>query len=148
MESSMTYLGLPIIIGRSKSQIFNFVKQRLWNNLNGWKERTLSQAGRKVLIKAIIQAIPSYVMGCFRLPNAICDHIKSLTARLFWSGNAQEWKMHWLNSKKLTTSKKKGGLGFHMSMAFNQHLLAKQWWRMLTFSNSLITKVLKSKYFP
>ncbi|XP_057440277.1 uncharacterized protein LOC130732189 [Lotus japonicus] len=44
------YLGLPTIIGKSKTQIFNFVKERVWKKLKGWKERVLSRAGREVLL--------------------------------------------------------------------------------------------------
>ncbi|XP_057425990.1 uncharacterized protein LOC130719383 [Lotus japonicus] len=73
------YLGLPTMIGRSKTQIFNFVKDRVWKKLKGWKESALSRAGREVLIKAVAQAIPSYVMSCFILPDGICDQIEGVS---------------------------------------------------------------------
>ncbi|XP_057443766.1 uncharacterized protein LOC130735911 [Lotus japonicus] len=38
------YLGLPTMIGKSKTRIFNFVKDRVWKKLKGWKESTLSRA--------------------------------------------------------------------------------------------------------
>jgi len=31
------YLGLPAVVGRSKSQVFNFIMDRVWEKLKGWK---------------------------------------------------------------------------------------------------------------
>ena len=62
------YLGFPSMIGRSKKQDFNEVKERVGNKLIGWKEKLLSIGGREILIKAMAQAIPTYTMGCFLLP--------------------------------------------------------------------------------
>ena len=47
------YLGLPSLIGRSKKQIFNEVKERVGKKLMGWKEKMLSIGGREILIKAV-----------------------------------------------------------------------------------------------
>ena len=63
-----TYLGLPTLIGRSKYQAFSFLKDRVWKKLQGWKGTMLSRAGKKVLIKAVAQSIPTYTMSVFQLP--------------------------------------------------------------------------------
>ena len=112
-ESFDKYLGLRAIIGKSKSQVFAFVKERVWKKLKGWKERFLSRAGREVLIKSIVQAIPSHVMSCFGIPLSICHDIDSMISRFFWGGNVDERPMHWVSWEKMTCSKTKGGLGFH-----------------------------------
>jgi hypothetical protein len=62
------YLGLPSYIGRSKAQVFVEIKEHMGRKLMGWKEKMLSARGREVLIKAVIQAIPTYTMSCFKLP--------------------------------------------------------------------------------
>ena len=66
-------LGLPTQFGRSKVRDFNFIMDKVLKKLKGWKERNLSFAGRGVLIKAVAQAIPVFVMTCFLLPQETCD---------------------------------------------------------------------------
>lgn len=78
------YVGLPTIVGRSKTQVFAFVKERVWKKLKGWKERALSRAGREVLVKSVLQAIPTYVMSCFSLPTSLCEEIEVMINRFFW----------------------------------------------------------------
>lgn len=47
------YLGMPTHFGRSKEQDLNFIMDRVWSKLKGWKEKSLSFEGRGVLIRAI-----------------------------------------------------------------------------------------------
>lgn len=35
------YLGLPMVFGRSKKEIFALVKERVWKKIKGWKEKLL-----------------------------------------------------------------------------------------------------------
>ncbi|KAL4620439.1 hypothetical protein ACB092_06G154000 [Castanea dentata] len=56
------YLGLPSFIGRKKKDIFDNIKQRVWEKLQGWEGKLLSQAGREILIKAVAQALPTYTI--------------------------------------------------------------------------------------
>ncbi|GJV60623.1 reverse transcriptase [Tanacetum coccineum] len=62
------YLGLPSVHGRKKGDFFGFLLEKVLQKLQGWKQNVLSQAGREVLIKSVIQAIPTYAMQCYLLP--------------------------------------------------------------------------------
>ena len=77
------YLGLPSIIGKSKNEVFAKIKERVGRKLAGWKEKILSIGGRETLIKAVVQAIPTYAMSCFQLPKGLCDDIEGMMKR-FW----------------------------------------------------------------
>ena len=48
------YLGQPSLIGRKKKASLEYIKERVWRKLQGWGEKLLSQAGREVLIKAVV----------------------------------------------------------------------------------------------
>ena len=45
------------------------------------------------------------------------------------------------------TSKDQGGLGFRDLIMFNKALLAKQMWRMLKNTESMVGSIMKAKYF-
>ncbi|XP_045831384.1 uncharacterized protein LOC123922735 [Trifolium pratense] len=142
------YLGMPIVQGRSKKQIFNFMKEKIWKKLKGWKEKNLSFAGRGTLIKAVAQAIPTYLMSSFLISKGVCDQLEQMICNFWWRSTTDQKKLHWLKWSKVCTHKKEGGLGFRNLGAFNEALLAKQGWRLITNPNSLVAQVLKAKYYP
>ena len=79
------YLGLPSIIGRSKKLVFAEIKEKVGKKLVGWKGKLLSVVGKKVLIKAVVQAIPTYTISYFQLPKSLCEVLEKLM-RSFWWG--------------------------------------------------------------
>ncbi|KAF5450327.1 hypothetical protein F2P56_030688 [Juglans regia] len=140
------YLGLPIMVGRSKYNTFRGIKDRIWLKISNWKNQFLSPAGKEVLLKAVIQAILTYHMSVFALPKRLCKEIAALMSRFWWSHGQNEKKIQWWSWKKMGLAKTSGGLGFRELESFNRALLAKQCWRILTNPNSIATKVLKDKY--
>ncbi|XP_019167308.1 PREDICTED: uncharacterized protein LOC109163041 [Ipomoea nil] len=66
----------------------------------------------------------------------------------YWWGSGTDQKIHWKAWDKLCIPKKYGGLGFKDLRAFNVALLGKQVWRLLTNTDSLVSKVYKARYYP
>jgi hypothetical protein len=135
-------------VGRSKITAFKSIRERVWKRLQDWKIKFLSQAGKEILLKAVVQAIPTYCMGMFKIPKSLCSEINSLMSRFFWGRKEKDKGIHWMNWEKLGLSKKSGGLGFREFACFNKALLAKQIWRMWKTPESLIAKIIKAKYHP
>jgi len=52
--------------------------------MQGWKEKLLSQAGREVMIKAVVQSIPIYSMSVFKLPVGLCKDIEAMIQKFWW----------------------------------------------------------------
>jgi len=91
-----TYLGLPSFIGRSKVQAFNSIKDRVQQRLNNWKVKFLSQAGKEILLKAVVQAIPTYSMSVFLLPATLCREPQGMMQHFWWGHMAKESNVHWM----------------------------------------------------
>ncbi|CAN6675688.1 unnamed protein product [Malus baccata var. baccata] len=148
VDNPDTYLGVPAIWGRSKKRGLAYVKGRILGKLQGWKQSALSRAGREVLIKAVVQAIPAYPMCIFKFPSVVCHELDALVARFWWGGHGENRKIHWVSKEVLGLPKDMGGLGFRNFQEFKDALLAKQCWRLLTEPNSLWARVIKARYFP
>ena len=69
---SEKYLGLPTAVGRVTGEVFDFIAERIRSKLNGRSEKNLSYAAKEVMIKSIIQAMPTYSMACFLLGKGTC----------------------------------------------------------------------------
>ncbi|WCJ29809.1 Retrovirus-related Pol polyprotein from type-1 retrotransposable element R2 [Euphorbia peplus] len=148
VDSFQRYLGMPSLIGRSKKQIFSFIRDRIAKKLNGWKERNLSQAGKEVLIKAVAQSIPQYIMSSFALPITFCLELQQMIRKFWWGKEEGSKGRSWIQWNKLCLPKCQGGLGFRWLESFNLAFLAKQGWRLLTQPDSLCARILKAKYYP
>jgi hypothetical protein len=142
------YLGLGTPEGRMCKDKFKTTKQRLVKRCSNWVEKNMSMAAKEVLIKSVAQAIPTYLMGVFKLPAGACDEITQIIRRFWWGEEGGKRKVHWIPWDKLLASKSKGGMGFRDMRKFNQALLARQAWRLVQFPESLCARVLRAKYFP
>lgn len=123
------YLGLPLLVGKGKRKAFNRIKDQVGRKIASWKGKLLSNGGREILIKAVAQAMPTYIMSCFKLSKSLCKEMNSMMSNFWWGQKEKERKMAWISWEKLFTSKMEGGggMGFRDLKAFNLTLLAKQW---------------------
>ncbi|KAG7600499.1 Reverse transcriptase zinc-binding domain [Arabidopsis suecica] len=140
------YLGLPELFGRKKKDLFSQIVDRIKQKALSWSSRFLSQAGKLIMLKSVLAAMPSYTMSCFKIPTNLCKRIQSALTRFWWDANSEKKKMCWVSWKKLTKSTQNGGLGFRDIQKFNDALLAKVSWRILINPHCLLARVLLGKY--
>ena len=105
------YLGLPVPEGRVHKGQFETVQDRLRKRLVDWSEQYVSVGNKEILIKAVAQAIPTYVMSIFCLPVSVCDDLTRLMRQYWWGVENGKRKMAWLSWEKMTLPKDMGAWG-------------------------------------
>jgi hypothetical protein len=145
--ANSSYLGLPILFGSSKKEDFQFIVDRVSSKMDGWHAKTLSQAGRLMLIKSVAAAIPSYAMSSFLLPSSICSQLDRSFKNFWWGFPSSKTRNLSLKSwNSLCIPKALGGLGLRKMKDVNLALLAKLGWKLLTGADSLWVSQLSGKY--
>lgn len=82
------------------------------------------------------------------VPEAICNKLDFIVRYFWWGHDHGVKKMHLLHWDKICRNIYEGGLGLKKFGLMNQSLLAKQFWRINQYPQSLLAKALKLKYFP
>jgi ribonuclease HI len=142
------YLGLPSMVGRSKKATFGYIKDRIWKKINSWRGRALSKAGKDVMIKSVLQSIPTYTMSVYMVPDSIINDIEKMINSFWWGGGADNKGIRWLAWDKLARPKTAGGLGFRNFRVFNMAMVAKQAWNFMAEPEKLVARIFKARYFP
>jgi hypothetical protein len=88
------YLGLPTLEGRMNDGKFKSMKQKLVNRCSNWAKKNMSMAAKKVLIKSVAQAIPTYTMGIFKHPASTCEDFTKLIRKFWWREEDGKRKVH------------------------------------------------------
>ena len=82
-----------------------------------------SRGGKEVLINSVAQALPTYVMSCFLLPQEIIRKLTSVISRFWWSTKNNNRGLHWVAWKKICAPKEGGGLGSEILKTSISHYL-------------------------
>ncbi|KAL8098499.1 hypothetical protein AgCh_031317 [Apium graveolens] len=147
-DQSTKYLGLPNIIGRNKSAIFGYLRDRVNATIHSWNERNISRSAKEILIRTVAQTLPSYAMNVFLLPLNLVQDMEKAMAKFYWSSSKQSGLRNtWMSWERMARHKKVGGLGFKRLRDVNMSLLGKQCWRFITHPESLVARLYKARYY-
>ena len=89
-ELPIRYLGIQLGANHRKVATWRPIIDKIEKKLSGWKASLLSQAGKLVLIKTVLNSLPIFYLGLFKMPKSVAKKIISLQSRFFWSkGNGK-----------------------------------------------------------
>jgi hypothetical protein len=141
------YLGLPLFFSKSKVGAFKDILEKVSGKIEGWRAKTLSQAGRTVLIKSVAASIPSYAMSSFLMPMSFSSSLDRMFKNFWWGFPKDKARNLSLKSwNSICLPKHEGGLGFRRMHEFNLSLITKLGWKMTTNTDCLWVKQLQKKY--
>ncbi|XP_057793075.1 uncharacterized protein LOC131009681 [Salvia miltiorrhiza] len=150
--------GVPIVPGGSRYPSLSqppyvpslaketpiWIMEKIQKKLACWNQREFIGAGIEVLLKAVIQSIPTYAMQCFRHPDSICEDINRLSAGFWWGDKEDKRYMHWRKLDALCTPKEWGGMAryFREGDIMNAEVRpnTSYIWRSLAWSRDLIER--------
>ena len=109
-----TYLGLPISDRKlRRSDLLTWI-EKIENKLPGWKAPLMSLAGRAVLVRYVITAIPIYLLIAIRVPKWFIRAVDKIRKSFLWKGrkeiNGGSCLVAW---EKVMRPIDLGGLGIH-----------------------------------
>ncbi|VFQ96003.1 unnamed protein product [Cuscuta campestris] len=140
-----TYLGCPIYHGRKRIHYFDPVLKKMRDKCCAWMGRYLSPGGKAIMIKSVLQAIPTHLLAAHFPPKTVIREMESIMARFFWSGLGGTRRYHWGSWKTLARPTREGGVGFLDFMTLAKSCSARLWWNFRT-QDSIWTAFMRAKY--
>eukprot|EP00253_Pinus_taeda_P023451 PITA_23451 len=142
------YLGAPLTLKPWQKVHWEKVLANMERRCKHWTNRALNFAGRLVLTKAILQAIPQYMLSILPAPKGVLDQIRCIQRAFLWSGNNEKKKWSLVAWKKLCRPKNRGGLNLVDPHTTNRVCGAKIWWKWISNTNLPWASHWKEKYRP
>lgn len=125
---------------------FSYLLERTQRRLSTWRAEALSFAGRVTLAQSVVAALPTYTMQTTLIPKYVCLKLECMNHDFIWGSRDNVRKCHTIAWDKFCHPKVLGGLGFRDLHAFNQYILMKIGWGLISNPDALWVKVLHSKY--
>lgn len=105
--------------------------------LSSWTVKSLSFAGRLLLIKTVISGITTFWCAAFILPKACIKRINSLCSIFLWKGDIESNNTARVAWEKCVLTKEQGGLGIRDLQTWNLACCIKLIW-LLFFKGGLV----------
>jgi len=145
-ELPTKYLGNVLDYSSKRMKNWQGIIDKLNNRIANWAFRCLNIAGRIVLVKSVLQAIPIYSLSIMAAPSGIYTKLREIMRRFIWGGTEQRKKWALASWKTLTKRKESGRLGLRDPEKINRVLGAKLWWRWMGGGSDIWKTIWTRKY--
>lgn len=90
----LKYLGTPLLEGKATQKHWKELLDKMERKLNNWTHRSLNFPSRLTLVKAVLQAMPSYVFSVLAAPKIVLKKIRAIQQSFLWGSMEikQKWK--------------------------------------------------------
>jgi len=102
---------------------------KLQDKVSKWTIRSLNLAGRLVLTKAMLQAIPIFMLSALPAPKGVLQQFRNIQRNFLWGKEETKRKWALVSWDKICKPKNHGGLRLDDQEILSKALGAKLWWR-------------------
>lgn len=131
------YLGVPLCTKKLSMLHCEVLMQQIKSRLSSWSAKSLSFAGRLLLIKTVITGIMTFWCSTFILPQACVKRINSLCGVFLWKGDIEEHHSARVSWDLVTKPKREGGLGIKNFKVWNKACCLKLIWLLFFQAGSV-----------
>ncbi|XP_026417388.1 uncharacterized protein LOC113312869 [Papaver somniferum] len=142
------YLGIPLLLHRSRHKNCQGVIDNMNNRLQGWQSKIVNQAGRTTQVNSVLRSMGMYQMQVFKLPEETLQQMERIQRSYWWNSYIKPRSQNYISWRKVCLPKRLGGLGLKNLCNYNLAFLAKLAWQLLHNQDALWAKLLKGKHFP
>jgi len=79
--------------------------------LSNWTLKSLNLSSRLVLVKSVLQALPTYMFSTMLAPKSVLQDLRNIQRKFLWSSTQDPHKWALVNWDSVCKPKSQGGLG-------------------------------------
>ena len=140
------FLGAPLVEGTPKDRQWKELLDKMESKLRNWTYRALNFPARLTLVKAILQAMPTYLFSVLAAPKVILKCIRAIQWNFLWGSSELKQKWALVDWETVCKPKRTDGLGLRDLETANKVMSAKIWWRWVTHKEEPWAKFWHHKY--
>ena len=131
------YLGVPLDSKKLSLTSAEPLLHQIKAKFSSWSVKTLSFAGRLLLIKTVIAGINTFWCSTFILPKACINRINSLCSVFLWKGDVESRNTARVSWETVVLPKDQGGLGIKDLLTWNKACTLRLLWLLFFRSGSV-----------